>query len=66
MITLNGRPRDQRPDSLTALVQAEGFGPEARGIAVAVNGQVIPRARWATTPLADGDSVEIVKIMQGG
>ncbi|HZE41398.1 MAG TPA: sulfur carrier protein ThiS [Stackebrandtia sp.] len=36
-----------------------------RGIAVAVNGEVIPKAQW-TRPLSEGDSVEILTATQGG
>ena len=37
-----------------------------KGIAVALNGAVVPRAEWPTTPLKPGDSVEIVRARQGG
>jgi sulfur carrier protein len=37
-----------------------------RGIAVALNGAVVPRAAWADTPLQPGDNVEIVRARQGG
>jgi len=66
MITLNGKPRDTAPATLADLLTAEGHDPAARGIAVALNGAVVPRSRWAETPLPDGAAVEIVKIMQGG
>ena len=36
------------------------------GIAVAVNAEVVPRARWATVEIGDGDDVEIVTAVQGG
>jgi sulfur carrier protein len=36
------------------------------GIAVAVNGEVVPRSSWPDTRLADGDRVEVVTAMQGG
>jgi sulfur carrier protein len=38
----------------------------ASGIAVAVNGEVIRRASWDTTPLAAGDEVEVITAAQGG
>jgi sulfur carrier protein len=37
-----------------------------RGLAVAVNGEVVPRYRWAVTPLGEGDSIEILTAVQGG
>jgi sulfur carrier protein len=39
---------------------------DLRGIAVALNGRVIPRAAWNTTALKDGDAIEIVRAMRGG
>jgi sulfur carrier protein len=36
------------------------------GIAVAVNGEVVPRGSWPDTRLTDGDRVEVVTAMQGG
>jgi len=38
----------------------------ASGVAAAVNGDVVRRAAWATTQLADGDQVEVVTAVQGG
>jgi len=37
-----------------------------RGIAVALNGSVVPRSVWGETALSPGDSIEIVRAMQGG
>ena len=37
-----------------------------RGVAVAVNGEVVPRSRWAAMVLCDGDRVEILTAAQGG
>jgi sulfur carrier protein len=39
---------------------------DLRGIAVALNGRVVPRAAWETTVLKDGDAIEIVRAMRGG
>ncbi|MDX6658494.1 MAG: sulfur carrier protein [Solirubrobacteraceae bacterium] len=64
MITVNGEPRDVAgtvEDVLAAL------GVEAqRGVAVAVDAEVVPRGAWATTAVADGARVEIVTAVQGG
>ena len=48
------------------LLLAKGIDPAARGIAVALNGAVLPRARWPEHRLAAGDRVEIVRPFQGG
>lgn len=37
-----------------------------RGVAVAVNQEVVPRARWHTTPLRSDDMIEVVTAVQGG
>jgi sulfur carrier protein len=38
----------------------------ACGIAVAVNGEVVPRRGWPATPVGEGDQIEIVTAVQGG
>lgn len=66
MMRVNGKPLEQNPERLLDLLSLQGIAPETKGIAVAINGSVVPRSAWAETPLSDGDDVEIVKIMQGG
>jgi len=39
---------------------------QERGLAVAVNGEVVPRGGWPATPLRDGDRVEVLSAAQGG
>jgi sulfur carrier protein len=41
-------------------------GTSARGVAVAVNGEVVPRSAWETTGLHPGDRVEVLTAAQGG
>ena len=38
----------------------------ARGVAVALNGSVVPRGEWASTTLADTDQIEVLTAVQGG
>jgi thiazole synthase len=46
---------------------AEGRIPEdRRGVAVALEGEVVPRSEWATTTPAEGDAIEVVAAIQGG
>ena len=67
MIELNGRAAELRDDaSLADAVAAAGAGDDRRGVAVAVEGEVVPRAEWDSTSLRDGQSVEVVRAMQGG
>ena len=37
-----------------------------RGVAVALDGAVVPRASWPATALADGAGVEVLTAVQGG
>jgi sulfur carrier protein len=41
-------------------------GGTGRGIAVAVNGAVVPRGEWSATALRPGDAVEVLTAVQGG
>jgi sulfur carrier protein len=43
-----------------------GVEADARGVAVAVDGEVVPRASWSTFALVDGARVEVLTAMQGG
>ncbi len=40
--------------------------PADRGVAVAVGGEVVPKAEWSTTALSDGAAVEVVRAAAGG
>ena len=66
-IELNGQPHTL-PDgsNLAAAVRATGAGEEARGLAVALDGEVIPRFEWERTPLREGQAVEVLAAIQGG
>lgn len=66
-MTVNGRPRPVREGTVVAEVVTELVGADAgRGIAVAVNGEVVPRASWATVVVTSGDRVEVLTATQGG
>jgi sulfur carrier protein len=52
--------------TLAALLEEKAVDTGQRGIAVAINGAIVPRAAWPQTRLRPGDSVEIVRARQGG
>ncbi len=56
---------DELPGSLAALMHAEA-PHKTKGIAVALNNQVVPRTQWPTTPLNDRDTILIITATQGG
>jgi sulfur carrier protein len=64
-VTANGEPRQLPPGStLAELVTQLVTSPQ--GVAVAVDGTVVPRRAWPGTALADGSVVEVVTAVQGG
>ncbi|HET6568774.1 MAG TPA: sulfur carrier protein ThiS [Rhodothermales bacterium] len=67
-ITVNGQAYDVADGiGLPELLRQFGVDPEqARGIAVAVNDEVVSRRHWMTYPVGEGDRVEIVTAKQGG
>ena len=64
-ISLNGQPVDLAGKETVAALMTEQGG-ERRGVAVAVNGKVVPRAEWEETRLSEGDEVMVVKPVAGG
>ncbi len=65
-ITVNGEARDWPGGPVSALLSEKRVEASGGGFAVALNGAVLPRARWAETPLSDGDRIEIVGMYKGG
>jgi sulfur carrier protein len=64
-VTINGTARGIPGEATVADLVTE-LTPHRRGVAVAVNGEVVPRAGWDGAPLRDGDRVEILTAAQGG
>ncbi len=67
MIILNGEECDLSAGEsiLAALARLEIAG-DARGIAVAVDGEVVPRTHWGAYALDERAHVEVLTAMQGG
>ena len=66
IIVVNGETAPLTAANVVELLQDAGVDPQARGVAVAVNGTVVPRRDWAQRRLAGGDQIEIVKPFAGG
>jgi sulfur carrier protein len=68
-LTVNG-DRRELPDGATVAelvrLTAGRDGQSARGTAVAVDAEVVPRSAWETTPLRDGQRIEVLRAIQGG
>jgi sulfur carrier protein len=65
-LTVNGRDVDEGGDDLSVAALVERLTPARRGVAVAVNGAVVPRSTWDAAGLRDGDRVEVLTAAQGG
>jgi len=65
-IRVNGRRAPVAAATIAELLAEQAVELGQRGIAVALNGSVVPRSAWGQTALSPGDSVEIVRAMQGG
>ncbi len=66
-IELNGEGRELPEGATLVDVVAEaGAGEGARGVAVALDGEVVPRGEWAETQLREGQAVEVLAAIQGG
>jgi len=64
-VVVNGERRELHDETTVAdvvrtLVDAE------RGVAVALDGEVVPRGAWSTTRLRDGHRLEVLRAVQGG
>ncbi len=64
-VTLNGSPRELDDGATIADVLALLDAPD-RGVAVAIDAEVVPRGEWAAVTLRDGARIEVVQAVQGG
>jgi sulfur carrier protein len=66
-VVLNGERRElDEGATVRAAVSATGAPSEGRGVAVAIDGEVVPRTRWDDISLTEGARVEVVQAVQGG
>jgi sulfur carrier protein len=64
-ITLNGEKK-QMPDNLTVLDLLELLNIQHQRVAVELNLKIVKKDVYGTTPLREGDSLEVVSFMAGG
>jgi sulfur carrier protein len=66
-LKVNGETTDiEHGATLAKLIEHVAKGKIPRGIAAAVNDAVVPRERWEDIKLQEGDTVEIIRAVQGG
>jgi sulfur carrier protein len=64
-ISVNGEPR-LIADGTALDTVVKTLTPAPSGVAAALNETVVPRAQWPSTPLREGDRVEVLTAVQGG
>jgi thiamine biosynthesis protein ThiS len=64
-VYLNGEPH-RVADGSTVLDLVAGLGRDPRTVAVELNGHIVRRGDYGTTPLGAGDRLEVVHFVQGG
>jgi sulfur carrier protein len=66
-VTVNGEPREVGAGATVASVlEMLDVAPGARGVAVALDGEVVSRGEWSHTQLSEGSTVEVLAAIGGG
>ena len=66
-VVLNGRPAELADGAtVQAAVETLDLPAAGRGVAVAVDAEVVPRTLWETHELQEGARVEVLRAIQGG
>jgi len=67
IVLLNGDARELPERATVAdVVAAAGASPEGRGVAVAIDGEVVPRGEWPATRVREDQQIEVLQAVQGG
>jgi sulfur carrier protein len=67
IVTINGERREIPAGATVAnVVELLNVGPGGRGVAVALDGEVVSRSRWEESELCEGALIEVVAAIQGG
>ena len=64
MVKVNGEPKDIAGKTIAEYLATTNY--DIRRIATELNGDIVPKAAYADTVLANGDSIEIVSFVGGG
>jgi sulfur carrier protein len=66
-VVVNGSPAEVAPGATVAeLLEQLELPGAGRGVAVAVDAEVVPRGEWSTRTVPDGARVEVLTAIQGG
>ena len=65
-VFVNDQPRALAAGTaLVDLLRELGLA-ERKGVAIAINDEVVPRSAWNNRPLADGERILVIQATQGG
>jgi len=65
-VRVNGEGHMLAAGTHVEAIVARFAGAQSDGVAVAVNGEIIPRRHWREREVCNGDDIEIVRAVQGG
>src|SRR3954469_12699562 len=65
-LIVNQQPFEFAADDIDVPTLLQERGVKENAVAVAINGEVVPRRKWPQVRLAHGDRVELVKVVAGG
>jgi sulfur carrier protein len=66
-VVVNGEGRALGPGATVAdVVRSLDLGSDARGVAVALDGEVVMRGEWNSTVLSEGARIEVLGAIGGG
>jgi sulfur carrier protein len=65
-VTINGDDREVAAGTKVVDVVSELAGERRTGIAIALNGEVVPKSRWSEVVVDDGDRLEVLSAIGGG
>jgi thiazole synthase len=65
-LIVNQQPYDLAAEQADVPALLASRGVAENMVAVAVNGEIVPRSQWGGVALADGDQVDLVKVVAGG
>ena len=66
IVALNGERRELGERATIEVAVHAAGAPDGRGVAVALDGEVVPRRSWDELALREGQRVEVVQAVQGG
>jgi sulfur carrier protein len=67
IVQVNGEPTELAEGATVAdVLERLDVDRPRRGLAVAVDAEVVPRSEWDARPLGAGDRVEVLNAIQGG